>query len=200
MRKMSTLFKVEYIEKGTSGSISDEVRVENSWVFTEPNSVKITVKFDGTACAIIKGVLHKRYDAKHGKQAPVGAIPCGDADPISGHHPHWVVVDAGKSENKYFLEAMRGFMEGRMRSDLARGLHDGTFELCGERVGINAEQIKGHVLIRHGSVLAKLDDMSFSGIRDYLETHDVEGIVFHHDDGRMCKIRKTDFGFKRGGL
>lgn len=26
---------------------------------------------------------------------------------------------------------------------------------------------------------------------------DGEGIVFHHPDGRMCKIRKSDFGIKR---
>lgn len=27
--------------------------------------------------------------------------------------------------------------------------------------------------------------------------NDMEGIMFHHPNGRMCKIRKSDFGIKR---
>ena len=44
-------------------------------------------------------------------------------------------------------------------------------------------------------------DYSFDGLRNYLSNPelDIEGIVFHHksNDGRMCKIRKCDFGIKR---
>jgi hypothetical protein len=28
---------------------------------------------------------------------------------------------------------------------------------------------------------------------------DIEGLVFHHPDGRMAKIKLRDFGMKRGG-
>jgi hypothetical protein len=38
---------------------------------------------------------------------------------------------------------------------------------------------------------------SFEALKKYLELNDMEGIVFHHPDGRMAKIRKTDFGIKR---
>jgi len=32
----------------------------------------------------------------------------------------------------------------------------------------------------------------------YLETANIEGIVFHHKyDDRMCKLRKSDFGLSR---
>ena len=52
---------------------------------------------------------------------------------------------------------------------------------------------------KHSScVLPTVGDFSFEGLKLWLSNHDVEGIVFHnYRDGRMCKIRKTDFGIKR---
>ena len=41
---------------------------ENAWVFKGEGIP--TRKRDGTACAVIDGVLYLRYDAKHGKPAP----------------------------------------------------------------------------------------------------------------------------------
>jgi hypothetical protein len=35
----------------------------------------------------------------------------------------------------------------------------------------------------------------FDGLREYLASFNGEGIVFHHPDGRMVKIRRTDFDF-----
>jgi hypothetical protein len=35
------------------------------------------------------------------------------------------------------------------------------------------------------------------GLREFLAAHDVEGVVFHHPDGRKAKIKKRDFGLKR---
>ena len=190
MKKMSTLFVVTHNGKGSPSTITEEVRPENEWVFTESNKVKATRKFDGTACAIIDGELFKRYDAKHGKSAPEGAIPCGEADLITGHHPHWLKVDLDAKENRYFREAWVNLpVEHRI---------DGTYEMCGEKVGINAEKIHQHELIRHGSETMSILNLSFEGIKLAIQMNDIEGIVFHHDDGRMCKIRKSDFGFKRG--
>jgi hypothetical protein len=43
-----------------------------------------SVKHDGTACAVIGGVLHARYDAKRGKPVPVNGVPCDpEPDPIA---------------------------------------------------------------------------------------------------------------------
>lgn len=185
MKKMSTLFKVDYHKKGEPGNIHNEVRPENAWVFTDRENVTATVKFDGTAALIQDGLLYKRYDAKNGKQPPEGAIPCiPEPDPVSTHWPHWVLVN---STDKYFIEAYDA------------NLPDGTYELCGEKVGVNAEKLVGHKLIKHGSVTVQLDDWSFEGIQSFLvnPNNDIEGIVFHHNDGRMCKIRKSDFNIKR---
>ena len=38
---------------------------------------------------------------------------------------------------------------------------------------------------------------TFDGIREFLAPLDIEGIVFHHPDGRMVKIRKDDYGLNR---
>jgi len=38
---------------------------------------------------------------------------------------------------------------------------------------------------------------TFDGIRGFLETMDIEGLVFHHPDGRMAKIKKRDYGQQR---
>ena len=38
---------------------------------------------------------------------------------------------------------------------------------------------------------------NFEGIKKYLKDKDIEGIVWHRDNGDMVKIKKKDFGFKR---
>lgn len=188
MRKMTTLFVVEYHKKGEPGVIYDQVRPENRWVFDEPEQVTVTRKFDGTATAVILGDLYKRYDAKHGKTAPLGAIPCCPPDPVSGHHPHWVRVDPKDPANKYLWKT---WLREREHMD------NGTYEFIGERIGGNPEGITGHTFVRHGSVTYNIEPLSFHTIFGFFKVMPIEGLVFHHRDGRMCKIRKTDYGMTR---
>jgi hypothetical protein len=179
MKKISTLFKKD---PNDLGRVINEINPENEWVFTDGIPTR---KFDGTATAIINGELYKRYDAKKGRQIPEGAIPCQEADAITGHHPHWLKCDRSKNEDKYFFEGFNA-LENK---------EDGTYELCGVKVQGNPEKIKGHMLIRHGVVRLSLEDDSFEYLKQYLEQADIEGIVFHHkSDDRMCKLRKSDFG------
>jgi hypothetical protein len=50
----------------------------------------------------------------------------------------------------------------------------------------------------HGKNILPLINFKFDRIKHFLTVTDIEGIVFHHlTDGRMCKIRKSDFGIKR---
>lgn len=125
---------------------------------------------------------------KKGRQIPDGAIACQEADLITRHHPHWLKCDRSKNEDKYFFEAY----------DMKEVWCDGTFELCGEKIQGNPENIKGHILIIHAMFYLRLEDRTFEYLKNYLEKEDIEGIVFHHKkDGRMCKLRKSDFGIKR---
>jgi hypothetical protein len=182
MKKISTLFKKD---PNDLSRVINEIDPSNEWVFNE--GVKATRKFDGTACAVINGALYKRYDVKKGKQVPKGAIPCQEPDPITGHWPHWLLCDACKPEDRWFFEAF----------SLREVFPDGTYELCGPKVQGNPEKFDKHTLVRHGSEVIHLLVITWETIQILLETTDIEGVVFHHPDGRMCKIRKSDFGIKR---
>ena len=185
MKKISTLYKKNLNDLSL---VTNELDTENQWVIDGEGIP--TRKFDGTAVAIINGELYKRYDVKKGKKVPENAIPCQEPDEFTGHWPHWVKCDVKKNEDKYFFEGFNSL----------ENISDGTYELCGEKVQTNPEKIIGHKLIKHGCEILDITDFSFENIKKYLSNPDlnIEGIVFHHKtDGRMCKIRKCDFGIKR---
>lgn len=177
MKKMKTLFK-----KGANHEVIDELQC--SWVFDD--GVTAHIKLDGTACAVIGGKLYKRYDAKRNKKTglykspPAGAIECCEPDEITGHWPHWVPV---AKEDKWHLEAMNG------------DLCDGTYELCGPKVNGNREGFSSHKLVSHNSGEVDIPSIKFDDLKLFLRDLRNEGLVFHHPDGRMCKIRRKDFGF-----
>lgn len=185
MRKISTLYKKH---PTNLSRVVNEVNPENEWVFTD-DGVRATRKYDGTACAVIEGVLYKRYDVKKGRPVPSNAIPCQDPDPITGHWPHWVICKRDDPGDKWHFEAF----------DLSRDWEDGTYELIGPKVQGNPENVSKHILCKHGilSLDIRLKLYDFESYRDFLSRADIEGIVFHHPDGRMCKLRKSDFGIKR---
>jgi len=186
MKKISTLFKKD---PSDLGRVINEINPENKWALSTGIATR---KYDGTACAVINGELYKRYDVKRGKTVPNGAIPCQAPDEITGHWPHWVKCDSSNKADKWHIEAF-----GNEYQNIVFG--DGTYELIGEKIQGNPEKIGGHVLVEHGKDILNLPDRSFDGIKEYLTNNDIEGIVFHANDlsGRMCKIRKSDFGIKR---
>jgi hypothetical protein len=180
MKKMSTLFK-----KDSSNNVTNVLASENAWALMEGIPTR---KFDGTSCAIIDGELYKRFDLKEGRTLPPNSVPCQEADKVTGHHPHWTKCERDDNSNKWHFVAF----------DVLENKADGTYELCGEKIQRNPENIEGHKLIPHGSEVLDIVDFSYEGLREYLTENNVEGIVFHNrNDSRMCKIRKCDFGFKR---
>lgn len=185
MKKISTLYKKD---PNDLSRVIDEIAPENAWVL-EGFGIP-TRKFDGTAAAVIGGAIYKRYDVKKGRPVPLDAIPCQEPDETTGHHPHWVKCSQNDpSDVRHFM----GF-------ESLENKEDGTYELCGEKIQGNPENLNGAHLIRHGIEVLPVSDFSFDGLKAYLSNPglDIEGIVFHHKtDGRMCKIRKCDFGFKR---
>lgn len=147
-----------------------------------------TVKIDGTACMIKNGVLYKRYDRKmkgggH-KPAPEGWIACEEnPDKHTKHWPGWVPVGDGP-EDKWHREAF----------DTA--LKDGTYELVGPKVQGNPYRTTHHLILHGGWVIyGEFSLVTFDIVRTFLENSVFEGIVWHHQDGRMCKIKRKDFGF-----
>lgn len=145
-----------------------------------------TRKFDGTCCMIRGGKLFKRYDVKKGKSPPEGFEPAQDPDATTGHWPGWVPVTDGP-QDRWHREAMSPHFE------------DGTYELCGPMINGNPEGLSTHLLIRHGEFTFTGEPRTFYELREWLPAQNIEGLVWHHPDGRMVKIKTKDFGLKRGG-
>lgn len=147
-----------------------------------------TIKIDGSCCAIINGEFYKRYDAKKGKTPPEGAIPCCDPDPVTGHWPHWVKVNQDDPADKWFVAAFDNYKE---RFDVPP--IDWTYEAIGPHFQGNPYGFTYDTLIEHGDMVVDVE-RTFEGVKQYLETFAIEGLVFWLDDEPVCKIKRSDFG------
>jgi hypothetical protein len=175
MRKIVSLFKREY--EGTR-LVYDEVVPGAEWVLAGEGIA--TRKFDGTCCMVKEGKLYKRYDATAGKTPPAGFSPAQDPDPATGHWPGWVPV-SDSPDDRWHREAFTGKEP------------DGTYELCGPKVQGNPDKFERHVLVPHGKETLGDAPRTFDALKTYLESREIEGIVWHHQDGRMVKIKRRDF-------
>lgn len=182
MRKIPSLFQRNY---ETDRLVRDEIVPGCEWVI-EGEGVA-TVKVDGTACMIRDGNLYKRYDRKGGKPAPEGWEPCQpEPEAQGGSWPGWVPVGDGR-EDRWHREAFE------TDSDWT----DGTYELIGPKVQGNSEGMERHWLMRHGALVLEDFPRTFDAIRDEIARLGIEGVVWHHEDGRRAKIKGKDFGIKR---
>lgn len=178
MRKIPSLFKRNY--EGDR-LVIDEVLSESEWVIKGEGVA--TRKWDGASCLVKDGVLYKRYDAKKGKTPPISFIPAQEPDEVTGHWPGWTIAT---KEDKWHWDAL----------SISGKLLDGTFELVGPKVNSNPEGYDFHAFIPHGR--HELDaPRTYNELKEWLADKDIEGIVWHHPDGRMVKIKKKDFGYKR---
>lgn len=145
-----------------------------------------TRKMDGTCCLVENGKLFKRYEVKKGKTPPANFIPANEVDQETGKQQGWLPVGDGPED----IWHRAAFGIGHFA--------DGTYELIGPKVQGNPEGFSNHILWPHGSeILAPDTPRTFDALRKYFEVCDIEGIVWHHPDGRMVKIKKKDFGLKR---
>ena len=187
MKKIPTLFERVFENHKVVG-ISPKVTQGMEWVLDGEGIA--TLKIDGSCCAIINGEFYKRYDAKKGKKPPESAIPCCAPDPITGHHPHWVKVDENNPADKWFAVAYRF-------SKHHDNLSDGTYEAIGPHFQGNPYDLTFDFLVKHGEKIVEVY-RSFEGIKEWLHTHNEEGLVFWKDGVPMCKIKRSDFGFEWG--
>ena len=176
MKKIPCLFVRDFTDK-RNPILLREITPGCEWVAQGEGIA--TRKWDGTAIAIIGGKLFARYDVGR-KTLPVGAISCGEPDIISGHNPAWVMAD--KSEHRWIREAHGG-----------HHYEDGTYEAIGPKINSNHEGVVAHCLKRHGDEILDAP-RDFDGLFDYLKSRSIEGIVFRHESGSMCKIRRHDYG------
>jgi len=199
---MTTLF-----EKTEDQSLcTDKLRHENDWVLSNSKAYR---KWDGTACAVIDGVLYRRYDAKlkrdgTRKVPPPNSIACQEPDEITGHQPYWTPV-LPKGDGQRMLDAFMDLNHSTKFIMDSKGVPkhisnklDQTYEFCGPKVNGNPENLDKHYLIPHTQTEFNITDYSFEGLKKGTLQKDIEGIVFWEINGdRKCKIRKKDFGLVR---
>ena len=184
MKKMKTLFKRQF-ENHKIAKCLNEVEPGYQWVLDGEGWA--TEKIDGTCCLIKDGNIYRRYDYKKGRTLPQGAIPCQEApDPVTGHFPHWLLCTEDDPNAKYYLEAYE-----RQKND---NLENGTYELIGKHINGNPYNLDIDILEKHGKRILENVPREYEGIKQYLENHYIEGIVFYRGNGEMCKIKRSDFG------
>lgn len=161
--------------------VKNEPHPDCGWVFAGEGVA--TRKFDGTCVMIRDGKMFKRREVKKGKPEPFG-FELVETDPVTGKSVGWVEVGNG-NEDKWHRDAFAG-------------QPDGTYELCGPKIQGNPENCHVHMLVPHGNDVLVDVPRDFLGIAYWLRDHEYEGIVFHHPDGRMAKIKKRDFPETKG--
>lgn len=178
MKKIISLFKRHY--DGDRG-VYNEIVEGAEWVANGEGVA--TRKWDGTSCLIRGGKLYKRFDAKRGKTPPPNFEPAQDPDPITGHHPGWIPVGDGP-EDRWHREAWKP----------EKGIiPDGTYELIGPKINGNRDKATEHMFMAHGDTQYVSCPRTYEEIKDWLADKEIEGVVWHHPDGRMVKIKKKDF-------
>jgi hypothetical protein len=182
MKKIPSIFVRDW--KGDKSRVTDECNPETLWVFNGEGVA--TRKYDGTAVLVEDGVLYCRYDAKNGKTPPEGFRPAQEPDIETGHWPGW--VPAGSNPQYKWQIAYH----------IAHLSENGTYEACGPHFQSNPENLERDLFIPHGCTRFE-DDVprTFNELVEWFKGRDIEGIVWHHPDGRMAKIKKSDFGLRR---
>jgi len=183
--------------------VLDEVTPGCEWVIAGEGAA--TRKYDGT-CVMYDGTAWwARREVKPGKNIPDN-YRIVQHDENTGKLVGWEPM-AQSSFAKYHAEALDapwGIADAKPSGRWAPPMQpvaNATYELCGPKVTGNPERIEdGHLLIRHGYTAAvDRDEMAslpatFDGLHSWLHARPQwEGIVWHHPDGRMAKLKARDF-------
>jgi len=180
MKKIPTIFKRNW---RNMKEVLPEQNPECAWVFAGEGVA--TRKYDGTCCLIKDGELFKRREFRRGQVITKDFIQI-EFDEATEKVVGWLPVDPKNPNDTWHREAFR------------MGLPDGTYELLGPKIQGNPEHFMKHLLLKHSDAPQCTVPRTFEGLKDWLAGVDFEGLVFHHPDGRMAKIKKRDFGLKRG--
>lgn len=188
MRKIPTLFKRD---PENMSRVLPEVHPDCQWVLDGEGVA--TRKYDGT-CVMFDGERWwARREVKTPKPAPPSFVMV-DVDPVTAKMVGWEPMDQSPFV-KFHAEAVEpltGF--GQI---IGARVPEGTYELVGPKINGNPEGCRYHRLESHANA-EQFGDVprDFDGLRDYvigLGEEGIEGIVWHHPDGRMAKLKRRDF-------
>ena len=180
MKKIPTLFARDW--DGDRRYVLPQVTPGCEWV-AKGEGVP-TRKYDGTCVMFDGSAWWARREVKPGKPEPPGFVTL-EHDEETGKTVGWEPVEQSAFA-RWHAEAASG--------DDGHGWDPGTYELVGPKVNGNPENAPSHMLLMHEDAHV-LDDAprDLEGLAMWLHAHPYEGIVWHHPDGRMAKIKKRDF-------
>ena len=184
MRKIPTLF---VRDPDDMRRVLREVHPDCQWVLDGEGVA--TRKIDGVCMMLDEGERWwARREVKPDKTPPPN-YQAIETDPVTGKTVGWEPVEQS-SFYKLHCEALSA-EEGSPAA--------GTYELIGPKVNRNPEGAALHELVSHGDTGQLADaPRDFDGLRDWLLAHKFEGIVWHHPDGRMAKLKGRDFPAEGG--
>ena len=169
MQKIPTMFRRDESVRGHP--VTDAVTPGCEWVLNGEGFA--TEKMDGTNVKVENGQLWKRRKPAERDYDVASYVPCDRADPA----------------DRWAYEAFDRAV-----------WPDGIYELIGPKIQGNPHGREQHIIV---PVLPPSPDLeipgghlarSFEGLRDFLASRNIEGIVFHHPDGQLAKIKRRDFG------
>lgn len=185
MKKIPTIYSRDW--NNNPRYVTREPNPECAWVFAGEG--KPTRKYDGTCVRFDGERWWARREVKPDRADPPNFLLI-EEDAETGKRVGWEPADA-TGFYRYLVQAAGGDTE---LLDWAPG----TYELCGPKINRNPEGFPEHRLVRHDDAAPiEVGELTWDGIRAAVlavaEADGVEGIVWHHDDGRMAKIKARDF-------
>lgn len=178
MNKIPTIFLRDETNRA---HVTRETHPDCAWVFDGEGTA--TRKYDGT-CVMYDGTRWwARREVKPGKTAPDGFVQTG-YDEITDRTMGWEPIERS-AWLKYVIEAHGNYPD--------RDYPPGTYELCGPKVNGNPERFDRNILIRHDDTERFSAPRDYDGLAAWMAETEFEGIVWHHPDGRMAKLKKRDF-------
>lgn len=187
MEKISTVL---VRDPNNRSKVLDEITPGCEWVF-EGEGIP-TRKFDGT-CVMLdnEGKWWSRREVKEGKVEPNGFMFVS-FDENTGKTMGWEPIEQS-AFYKFFLEAL----------SYEEPTEVGTYELVGPKINTNEtnwanQPFEKHYLFEHATapVIEELKNTPLCSIRNALDRWcdetGAEGVVWHHPDGRMAKLKARD--------
>lgn len=176
MRKIPTLF---VRDPGNVSRVLPEVHPACGWVLDGEGAA--TRKYNGTCVMHDGAAWWARREVRPGRKAPAGYVPLS-TDPATGKVVGWEPIEQSAFA-KFHAEAL---------SNGDYPWEPGTYELIGPKINGNPERAPIHQLVEHASAQILDAPRNFKSLALYLRDLPYEGIVWHHPDGRMAKLKKRD--------
>lgn len=125
-----------------------------------------------------------RREVKEGKTPPPGFVELA-ADEETGKTVGWEPAEQS---------GIWKWLQDALDYPPESGWPEGTYELIGPKINGNPEGWSVHDIVKH-SIIPTIEDAprDYQGLSIMMASFPYEGIVWHHPDGRMAKIKKRDF-------